>query len=141
MENPESRQRTRRLSRTRSRCRCRFSRASAAVNNLKRFHEKKKRGLKPHSLYLDHIIRKSVSSHNRRESHSRSHRDIYVIKVKILLPMCVCDSVCLAMCNVPERILTIDQQLVGQSLLISLFFIYFSFICILPIQPLTLWSY
>uniref|UniRef100_A0A3B4VII4 RPTOR independent companion of MTOR complex 2 n=1 Tax=Seriola dumerili TaxID=41447 RepID=A0A3B4VII4_SERDU len=55
-------------------------RASAAVNNLKRFHEKKKKGLKPHSLYLDHIIRKSVSSHNRRESHSRVHRDIYVIK-------------------------------------------------------------
>uniref|UniRef100_A0A8C4DJX9 Rapamycin-insensitive companion of mTOR n=1 Tax=Dicentrarchus labrax TaxID=13489 RepID=A0A8C4DJX9_DICLA len=55
-------------------------RASAAVNNLKRFHEKKKKGLKPHSLYLDHIIRKSVSSHNRRESHSRSFRDIYVIK-------------------------------------------------------------
>uniref|UniRef100_A0A665U2Q7 RPTOR independent companion of MTOR, complex 2 a n=1 Tax=Echeneis naucrates TaxID=173247 RepID=A0A665U2Q7_ECHNA len=55
-------------------------RASAAVNNLKRFHEKKKKGLKPHSLYLDHIIRKSVSSHNHRESHSRVHRDIYVIK-------------------------------------------------------------
>ncbi|XP_024908888.1 rapamycin-insensitive companion of mTOR isoform X3 [Cynoglossus semilaevis] len=55
-------------------------RASAAVNNLKRFHEKKKKGLKPHSLYLDHIIRKSVSSPSRRESHSRAHRDIYVIK-------------------------------------------------------------
>ncbi|XP_068594516.1 rapamycin-insensitive companion of mTOR-like [Brachionichthys hirsutus] len=55
-------------------------RASAAVNNLKRFHEKKKNGLNPHSLYLDHIIRKSVASHNRRESHSRAHRDIYVIK-------------------------------------------------------------
>ncbi|XP_072244394.1 rapamycin-insensitive companion of mTOR-like isoform X2 [Leuresthes tenuis] len=55
-------------------------RASAAVNNLKRFHEKKKRGLKPHSLYLDHIIRKSVSSHTRRDSHSRVQRDIYVIK-------------------------------------------------------------
>ncbi|XP_033946620.1 rapamycin-insensitive companion of mTOR-like [Pseudochaenichthys georgianus] len=55
-------------------------RASAAVNNLKRFHEKKKKGLKPHSLYLDHIIRKSVSSHNRRETHSRVHRDIYAIK-------------------------------------------------------------
>ncbi|XP_036000428.1 rapamycin-insensitive companion of mTOR isoform X9 [Fundulus heteroclitus] len=55
-------------------------RASAAVNNLKRFHEKKKKGLKPHSLYLDHIIRKSVSSHNRRDSHSRSQRDIYIIK-------------------------------------------------------------
>ncbi|XP_037537084.1 rapamycin-insensitive companion of mTOR [Nematolebias whitei] len=55
-------------------------RASAAVNNLKRFHEKKKKGLKPHSLYLDHIIRKSVSSHNRRDSHSRAQRDIYIIK-------------------------------------------------------------
>ncbi|XP_060927860.1 rapamycin-insensitive companion of mTOR-like isoform X2 [Limanda limanda] len=55
-------------------------RASAAVNNLKRFHEKKKKGLKPHSLYLDHIIRKSVSSNSRRESHSRVYRDIYVIK-------------------------------------------------------------
>ncbi|XP_056274171.1 rapamycin-insensitive companion of mTOR-like isoform X2 [Pseudoliparis swirei] len=55
-------------------------RASAAVNNLKCFHEKKKKGLKPHSLYLDHIIRKSVSSHSRRESHSRVHRDIYAIK-------------------------------------------------------------
>ncbi|XP_061624634.1 rapamycin-insensitive companion of mTOR-like isoform X3 [Phyllopteryx taeniolatus] len=55
-------------------------RASAAVNNLKRFHERKKKGFKPHSLYLDHIIRKSVSSHSRRESHSRVQRDIYVIK-------------------------------------------------------------
>lgn len=72
--------------------RCCFSRASAAVNNLKRFHEKKKKGLKPHSLYLDHIIRKSVSSHNRRESHSRSHRDIYVIKVSVLSPVFPCYS-------------------------------------------------
>ncbi|XP_047447527.1 rapamycin-insensitive companion of mTOR-like isoform X1 [Mugil cephalus] len=55
-------------------------RASAAVNNLKRFHEKKKKGLIPHSLYLDHIIRKSVSTHSRRDSHTRVHRDIYVIK-------------------------------------------------------------
>ncbi|XP_061842148.1 rapamycin-insensitive companion of mTOR-like isoform X3 [Nerophis lumbriciformis] len=55
-------------------------RASAAVNNLKRFHERKKKGMKPHSLYLDHVIRKSVSSHSRRESHSRVQRDIYVIK-------------------------------------------------------------
>ncbi|TNN86471.1 Rapamycin-insensitive companion of mTOR [Liparis tanakae] len=55
-------------------------RASAAVNNLKCFHEKKKKGLKPHSLYLDHIIRKSASSHSRKESHSRVHRDIYAIK-------------------------------------------------------------
>lgn len=79
-----SKRRTCHPSLTPSCCRWRFSRASAAVNNLKRFHEKKKRGLKPHSLYLDHIIRKSVSSHNRRESHSRSHRDVYIIKVKIL---------------------------------------------------------
>ncbi|XP_071377202.1 rapamycin-insensitive companion of mTOR-like isoform X1 [Centroberyx affinis] len=55
-------------------------RASAAVNHLKRFHEKKKRGSKPHSLYLDHIICKSVSLPSRRESHSRAHRDIYAIK-------------------------------------------------------------
>lgn len=62
---------------------CSFSRASVAVNNLKRFHEKKKKGLKPRSLYLDHIMRKSTSSHSRRESHSRSHRDINVIKVPV----------------------------------------------------------
>uniref|UniRef100_A0A3P9LQF3 RPTOR independent companion of MTOR, complex 2 a n=1 Tax=Oryzias latipes TaxID=8090 RepID=A0A3P9LQF3_ORYLA len=60
-------------------CLC-SSRASAAVNNLKRFHEWKKKGLKPYSLYLDHIIRKSVSTHNRRDSHSRVQKDIYVIK-------------------------------------------------------------
>ncbi|XP_068166209.1 rapamycin-insensitive companion of mTOR-like isoform X2 [Antennarius striatus] len=54
-------------------------RASAAVNNLKRFHEKKKKGLKPHSLYLDHIVRRG-GAHSRRESHCRAHRDIYVIK-------------------------------------------------------------
>ncbi|KAJ8381077.1 hypothetical protein SKAU_G00018550 [Synaphobranchus kaupii] len=55
-------------------------RASAAVNYLKRFHEKKKRGPKPHSLYLDHIVRKSVASHYRRDQHLRPHKDIYVIK-------------------------------------------------------------
>ncbi|KAI1900201.1 hypothetical protein AGOR_G00047570 [Albula goreensis] len=55
-------------------------RASAAVNYLKRFHEKKKRGPKPHSLYLDHIIRKSVAAHYRRDQHIRAHKDIYVIK-------------------------------------------------------------
>ncbi|XP_061116623.1 rapamycin-insensitive companion of mTOR isoform X2 [Conger conger] len=54
-------------------------RASAAVNYLKRFHEKKKRGPKPHSLYLDHIVRKSAG-HYRRDQHLRVHRDIYVIK-------------------------------------------------------------
>ncbi|KAM6965452.1 rapamycin-insensitive companion of mTOR-like [Aplochiton taeniatus] len=55
-------------------------RASAAVNHLKRFHEKKKRGPKAHSLYLDHIIRKSGAPHSRKESHPRLHRDIYAIK-------------------------------------------------------------
>ncbi|KAJ8401565.1 hypothetical protein AAFF_G00378820 [Aldrovandia affinis] len=55
-------------------------RASAAVNYLKRFHEKKKRGPKPHSLYLDHIVRKSVAAHYRRDQHLRVHKDIYVIK-------------------------------------------------------------
>ncbi|CAL8347096.1 unnamed protein product [Lota lota] len=55
-------------------------RASGAVNHLKRFHEKKKQGLKPYSLYLDHIIRKSVSAHSRRDTHTRAHRDIYAIK-------------------------------------------------------------
>ncbi|XP_010875023.2 rapamycin-insensitive companion of mTOR isoform X2 [Esox lucius] len=55
-------------------------RASAAVNHLKRFHDKKKQGPKPHSLYLDHIVRQSASSHHRRETHTRLHRDIYAIK-------------------------------------------------------------
>ncbi|XP_036382233.1 rapamycin-insensitive companion of mTOR [Megalops cyprinoides] len=55
-------------------------RASAAVNYLKRFHEKKKRGPKPHSLYLDHIIRKSVAAHYRRDQHVRMQKDIYIIK-------------------------------------------------------------
>ncbi|KAM3874200.1 rapamycin-insensitive companion of mTOR-like [Diretmus argenteus] len=57
-------------------------RASAAVNYLKRFHEKKKRGPKPNSLYLDHILRKSAaSSHSCRDhQHFRPQRDIYVIK-------------------------------------------------------------
>uniref|UniRef100_A0A8C4ZMQ3 Rapamycin-insensitive companion of mTOR n=1 Tax=Gadus morhua TaxID=8049 RepID=A0A8C4ZMQ3_GADMO len=55
-------------------------RASGAVNQLKRFHEKKKQGLKPCSLYLDHIIRKSLSAHSRRDTHTRAHRDIYAIK-------------------------------------------------------------
>ncbi|KAL0965688.1 hypothetical protein UPYG_G00284480 [Umbra pygmaea] len=55
-------------------------RASAAVNYLKRFHEKKKRGPKPNSLYLDHIIRKSKASNYCRDQHFRPQRDIYVIK-------------------------------------------------------------
>uniref|UniRef100_A0A4W4E272 Rapamycin-insensitive companion of mTOR domain-containing protein n=1 Tax=Electrophorus electricus TaxID=8005 RepID=A0A4W4E272_ELEEL len=55
-------------------------RASAAVNYLKRFHEKKKRGPKPSSLYLDHIVRKSAAAHYCREQHLRPQKDIYAIK-------------------------------------------------------------
>uniref|UniRef100_A0A673JGQ4 RPTOR independent companion of MTOR, complex 2 a n=1 Tax=Sinocyclocheilus rhinocerous TaxID=307959 RepID=A0A673JGQ4_9TELE len=55
-------------------------RASAAVNYLKRFHEKKKRGPKPNSLYLDHIIRKSLAAHCCRDQNLRPQRDIFVIK-------------------------------------------------------------
>ncbi|XP_051732729.1 rapamycin-insensitive companion of mTOR isoform X1 [Ctenopharyngodon idella] len=55
-------------------------RASAAVNYLKRFHEKKKRGPKPNSLYLDHIIRKSLAAHYCRDQHLRPQRDIFIIK-------------------------------------------------------------
>lgn len=56
-------------------------RASAAVNHLKRFHEKKKAGPRPHSVYLDHIIRKAMASSSRREQSVRTHKDIYSIKV------------------------------------------------------------
>ncbi|XP_073680420.1 rapamycin-insensitive companion of mTOR isoform X3 [Garra rufa] len=55
-------------------------RASAAVNYLKRFHEKKKQGPKPNSLYLDLIIRKSLAAHYCRDQHLRPQRDIFVIK-------------------------------------------------------------
>uniref|UniRef100_A0A672NEH4 Rapamycin-insensitive companion of mTOR-like n=1 Tax=Sinocyclocheilus grahami TaxID=75366 RepID=A0A672NEH4_SINGR len=55
-------------------------RASAAVNYLKRFHEKKKQGPKPNSLYLDHIIRKSLAAHCCRDQNLRPQRDIFVIK-------------------------------------------------------------
>ncbi|KAI4899940.1 hypothetical protein NFI96_015470 [Prochilodus magdalenae] len=50
-------------------------RASAAVTQLKRLHELKKRSPKPHSLYLQLILKQG----SRRDSH-RSHRDTYVIK-------------------------------------------------------------
>ena len=57
-------------------------RASAAVNHLKRFHEKKRRGPRPHSLYLDQIIRKAIDSPYRREAPVRTYKDIYAsIKV------------------------------------------------------------
>ncbi|XP_051960236.1 rapamycin-insensitive companion of mTOR [Xyrauchen texanus] len=55
-------------------------RASAAVNYLKRFHEQKKQGPKPNSLYLDHIIRKSLAANYCRDQHFRPQRDIFVIK-------------------------------------------------------------
>ncbi|XP_051955427.1 rapamycin-insensitive companion of mTOR-like [Xyrauchen texanus] len=55
-------------------------RASAAVNYLNRFHEKKKRGPKPSSLYLDLIICKSLAAHCFRDQHLRPQRDIFVIK-------------------------------------------------------------
>ncbi|XP_036384434.1 rapamycin-insensitive companion of mTOR-like isoform X1 [Megalops cyprinoides] len=53
-------------------------RASAAVNYLKCFHEKKKRGPKPSSLYLDHIIRKSITARCYRDL--RAQKDIFIIK-------------------------------------------------------------
>ncbi|XP_051876078.1 rapamycin-insensitive companion of mTOR isoform X2 [Pristis pectinata] len=55
-------------------------RASAAVNCLKRFHEMKKRGSKPYSLYLDHIAHKSGSSSQKRDQHLRIQKDIFVLK-------------------------------------------------------------
>uniref|UniRef100_A0A3B1JL30 RPTOR independent companion of MTOR complex 2 n=1 Tax=Astyanax mexicanus TaxID=7994 RepID=A0A3B1JL30_ASTMX len=45
-------------------------RASAAVNQLKRLHELKKRSPKPHSLYLQLILQQSSHTHTHR-----SHRD------------------------------------------------------------------
>ncbi|KAL6466270.1 hypothetical protein MHYP_G00264030 [Metynnis hypsauchen] len=50
-------------------------RASAAVTQLKRLHELKKRSPKPHSLYLQLILKQS----SHRDSH-RSHRDGYIFK-------------------------------------------------------------
>ncbi|MFT7797327.1 rapamycin-insensitive companion of mTOR isoform X1 [Arapaima gigas] len=55
-------------------------RASAAVNCLKRFHDRKKRGPKPHSLYLDQVVRKAMAAHQRRDQHLRVQKDIYIIK-------------------------------------------------------------
>ncbi|XP_069739810.1 rapamycin-insensitive companion of mTOR-like isoform X2 [Narcine bancroftii] len=55
-------------------------RASAAVNCLKRFHEMKKRGSKPYSLYLDHIAHKSGSTSQKRDHHLRIQKDIFVLK-------------------------------------------------------------
>ncbi|KAK7895781.1 hypothetical protein WMY93_021106 [Mugilogobius chulae] len=55
-------------------------RASAAVNNMKCFHEKKKVQPKPSSLYLDHILRTSGASHYTRDQHCRLQKDIFIIK-------------------------------------------------------------
>ncbi|XP_022600146.1 rapamycin-insensitive companion of mTOR-like [Seriola dumerili] len=55
-------------------------RASAAVNYLKCFHEKKKRGVRPHSLYLDHILRTSGALHYCRDQTYRPHRDAFIVK-------------------------------------------------------------
>uniref|UniRef100_A0AAV2IUG6 Uncharacterized protein n=1 Tax=Knipowitschia caucasica TaxID=637954 RepID=A0AAV2IUG6_KNICA len=55
-------------------------RASAAVNNMKWFHEKKKVQPKPSSLYLDHILRTSGASHYTREQHGRLQKEIFIIK-------------------------------------------------------------
>uniref|UniRef100_UPI0037E8DDC5 rapamycin-insensitive companion of mTOR-like n=1 Tax=Semicossyphus pulcher TaxID=241346 RepID=UPI0037E8DDC5 len=54
-------------------------RASAAVNHLKCFHEKKKRGVTPDSLYLDLILRTSGASHCCRDQ-LRPHRDTFIMK-------------------------------------------------------------
>uniref|UniRef100_A0A4W3J099 RPTOR independent companion of MTOR complex 2 n=1 Tax=Callorhinchus milii TaxID=7868 RepID=A0A4W3J099_CALMI len=55
-------------------------RASEAVNCLKRFHEMKKRGPKPYSLYLDLIVHKASALHHRRDNHLRFQRDIFILK-------------------------------------------------------------
>uniref|UniRef100_A0A8C8EA23 RPTOR independent companion of MTOR complex 2 n=1 Tax=Otus sunia TaxID=257818 RepID=A0A8C8EA23_9STRI len=54
-------------------------RASAALNCLKRFHEMKKRGPKPYSLHLDHIIQKAISTHQKRDRY-RVQKDIFILK-------------------------------------------------------------
>uniref|UniRef100_A0A4W2FCR9 RPTOR independent companion of MTOR complex 2 n=2 Tax=Bos TaxID=9903 RepID=A0A4W2FCR9_BOBOX len=55
-------------------------RASAALNCLKRFHEMKKRGPKPYSLHLDHIIQKAIATHQKRDQYLRAQKDIFVLK-------------------------------------------------------------
>ncbi|XP_040399238.1 rapamycin-insensitive companion of mTOR-like isoform X1 [Cygnus olor] len=54
-------------------------RASAALNCLKCFHEMKKRGPKPYSLHLDHIIQKAISTHQKRDQY-RVQKDIFILK-------------------------------------------------------------
>ncbi|XP_030048917.1 rapamycin-insensitive companion of mTOR [Microcaecilia unicolor] len=55
-------------------------RASAALNCLKRLHEMKKRGPKPYSLYLDHIVGKAISTYQKRDQHLRVQKDIFILK-------------------------------------------------------------
>ncbi|XP_048359135.1 rapamycin-insensitive companion of mTOR [Sphaerodactylus townsendi] len=54
-------------------------RASAALNCLKRFHEMKKRGPKPYSLHLDHIVQKAMATHEKRDQY-RVQKDIFILK-------------------------------------------------------------
>nr|XP_047912459.1 rapamycin-insensitive companion of mTOR-like isoform X1 [Anser cygnoides] len=54
-------------------------RASAALNCLKCFHEMKKRGPKPYSLHLDHIIQKAISTHQNRDQY-HVQKDIFILK-------------------------------------------------------------
>uniref|UniRef100_A0A8C9VSS2 RPTOR independent companion of MTOR, complex 2b n=1 Tax=Scleropages formosus TaxID=113540 RepID=A0A8C9VSS2_SCLFO len=55
-------------------------RASGAVNNLKLFHEKKNNQPKPSSLYLDHIIRKAMTTRYYRDQNSQATRDGFILK-------------------------------------------------------------
>lgn len=40
----------------------------------------KKRGPKPYSLHLDHIIQKAISTHQKRDQY-RVQKDIFILKV------------------------------------------------------------
>lgn len=44
----------------------------------------KKRGPKPYSLHLDHIIQKAISTHQKRDQY-RVQKDIVILKVLPLL--------------------------------------------------------
>ncbi|KAL4617283.1 rapamycin-insensitive companion of mTOR-like isoform X2 [Arapaima gigas] len=55
-------------------------RASAAVNNLKQFHEKKKSKPRPSSLYLDHTVCKSIAARYYKVQHSQVPRDSFILK-------------------------------------------------------------
>lgn len=41
----------------------------------------KKRGPKPYSLHLDHIIQKAIATHQKRDQYLRVQKDIFVLKV------------------------------------------------------------